>query len=91
MVLIRAKISPVEMFVSQSFPIECNGRDSRGSEILSEPMQVSVNIYKSPSSSMISSKVTCPYNGGAHGGNCYASQNKDALCPYAFDIPHCLE
>jgi len=91
MVLIRAKISPVEMFVSQDFPIECKGRDSRGSEILSEPIQVSVNIYKSPGSSMISSKVTCPYNGGAHGGNCSASSNKGVICPYAFDIPHSLE
>lgn len=57
----------VEEFVEQNFPIECKGRDSKGEEVLDEPVKVIVNIHKSPGISNISSEVKCQYNSGGHG------------------------
>lgn len=85
------KMMGVEKFVEQNFPIECKGRDSRGNEVLSEPVKVVVNIHKSPGSNDISSNVRCQYNSGGHGQKCDASGSDNAGCPYAFDLPYALE
>jgi len=55
----------VEDYVEQIFPIQCRGRDEQGKEVLKEPIDVKVKIYKSPGISMICSDVlSCQYNTG---------------------------
>lgn len=86
-----------EGYVEQIFPIKCKGRDICMDEILDEPVDVKLKIYKSPGSNSISSIVDCPHNTGGHGQRCKASHpNKDKvgngiICPYSFDIPYALE
>ena len=84
----------VEDYVEQIFPIQCRGRDEQGKEVLKEPIDVKVKIYKSPGISMICSDVSsCQYNTGGHGQRCKASHpDKDKVgdgvnCPYAVDLP----
>ncbi len=81
----------IDDYVEQDFPIECKGRSPSGNEVLREAIEVKVKIYKRPGSSIISSEVQCPYNTGAHGEECRASNLHDAGCPYAFDLPYDLE
>ena len=86
----------VDDFVEQKFPIECSGRDSTGSFVLKEPVNVTVEIYKIPGSDIISSNVDCPYNTGGHGERCKASHpdvdkvGEGIRCPYSFDLPYAL-
>jgi len=77
----------INKFVTQTYPVECKGRDPSGREILSEPLKVKVIITKSSGSNMISSEVECPYNTGGHGQRCKMG-GKDVVCPYSFDIPY---
>jgi len=84
----------VEDYVEQIFPIQCRGRDEQGGEVLEEPIDVKVRIYKSPGCSVISSIVVgCPYNAGAHGERCKAAHpgmpmpGKEIVCVYSFDHP----
>ncbi len=88
----------VDDYVTQTYPVECKGRDENGSEVLDEALDVEVKIYKSPGSSMISSNVDdCPYSAGAHGQRCKASHpNQDKIgkginCSYSFNIPYAPE
>ncbi len=91
----------LDLYVVQTFPVQCRGRGVRGQELFSPPVDVVVNIYKSPGSNIISSKVECPYNRGSHGEYCGALSkitlgekrrmiNESVLyvpCAYAFDVP----
>ncbi len=97
----------LDKYVTQTFSVECKGRDINGNDFFSDGIRVDVTISKSPGSSTISSNVTCPYNTGAHGQRCKASHpkiekilfekgmdpawNEDIICPYSFDIPYALE
>ena len=87
----------VNDFVTQTYPIECKGRNDVGEEVLNNAINVEVNIGKRPGSSTISSYVECEYNTGGHGQRCKASHSeKDkvgegVVCPYSFDIPYALE
>jgi hypothetical protein len=88
----------VEDYVEQNFPIKCGGRNKKGSEVLTEPIEVSIKVYKSPNSNDLSSIIDCPYNTGGHGQRCKASHPKGVdkigegvICPYSFDIPYALE
>ncbi|MAH03421.1 hypothetical protein CMI39_01395 [Candidatus Pacearchaeota archaeon] len=89
----------IDKFVTQNYPIECKGRDKLGNEVLDNPVNVEVEIHKSPGNNMISSDVgECVYNTGGHGERCKASHpNVDKVgeesvgCPYSFDIPYVLE
>lgn len=87
----------IDNYVTQTYPIECKGRDSFGNEVLGIPVEVKVEIFKSPRSKMISSNAECPYNTGEHGQRCKAAHpNADKPlcsieCPYSFDIPYTLE
>ena len=87
----------LSQYVEQTFPIQCKGRNSGGSEVLEKPVEVKVKIHKSPGSNDISSIVECPYNTGGHGQRCDASHpkvdkiNEGVGCPYSFDIPYALE
>ena len=84
-------------YVEQTFPIQCKGRNNKGLEVLSVPVDVIVEIHVSPGSNTISSTVKCPYNTGGHGQRCKASHpNVDKVgdgvgCPYSFDIPYALK
>ncbi len=91
---------PIDKYVQQVFPIECMGRDINGNEVLAEPVEVKVRIYKFLGNNTISSEVECPYNTGGHRQRCKASHPKiDKIllvgegvgCPYSFDIPYALE
>ena len=87
----------IDEYVTQTYPIECKGRNEIWDEVLDIPVSVKVEIHKSPRSNMISSNVECPYNTGGHGQRCKASHPKvDKVgegvgCPYSFDIPYALE
>src|SRR3989344_7912872 len=87
----------LNQYIEQTFPIQCKGRDSLGSEVFQEPVDVKVKIHKSPGSNMISSNVECPYNTGGHGQRCKASHpeidkvGEGVGCPYSFDVPYALE
>ena len=91
------KIMAIDDYVTQTYPIECKGRNKVGDEVLDVPVSVNVRIHKSPGSSMISSRVECPYNTGGHGQRCKASHRdfdkvgEGIGCPYSFDIPYALE
>ena len=84
-------------YIEQTFPIQCKGRNSKGLEVLQEPVNVEVKIYKSPGSNIISNIVRCFYNTGSHGERCKASHptvdkvGEGIICPYSFDIPYALE
>jgi hypothetical protein len=83
--------------VTQTYPIECKGRDDLGAVVLATPVPAKVVISQRVGSNMISSIVKCPYNTGAHGERCKAShpdsdkEGAGVLCPYSFDIPYALE
>ncbi|MBS3107835.1 hypothetical protein J4468_02860 [Candidatus Woesearchaeota archaeon] len=87
----------IDEYVTQTYPIECKGRNEVGDEVLDTPVSVKVKIDKSMGSNMISSNVECPYNTGGHGQRCKASHpqvdkvGKGVGCPYSFDIPYALE
>lgn len=87
----------IDEFVTQTYPIECKGRDEVGDEVLDAPVSVKVEIHKSPGSNMISSNVECLYNTGGHGQRCKAYYpivdkiGKGVGCPYSFDIPYAFE
>lgn len=88
----------INNYIKQIFPIQCKGRDFSGNEVLTEPVEVEVKVYKSPGSSTISSEVKCPYNTGGHGQRCNIfyltgvdKTKKDIFCPYAFDVPYTFE
>jgi hypothetical protein len=87
----------VDDYVKQSFPILCKGRNPRMEECLAKAVNASVEVYKSPGSSMISTQVHCPHNTGGHGQRCKASHPKKdkvgegVVCPYSLDIPYAIE
>ncbi|MBS3078656.1 hypothetical protein J4218_00900 [Candidatus Pacearchaeota archaeon] len=80
------------MTIEQTFQIQCKGRSSSDRlDILEQPVDVRVRIYQREGSNMISSDVSCPYNTGAHGDRCSAGNERDSICPYAWDIPYALD
>ncbi|HLC81273.1 MAG TPA: hypothetical protein VJH68_01325 [Candidatus Nanoarchaeia archaeon] len=87
----------IDGYVTQTYPIECKGRNEVGDEVLDTPVSVKVEIHKSSGSNMISSNAECPYNTGGHGQRCKASHpdvdkiGEGVGCPYNFDIPYALE
>ena len=88
----------IDKYVTQTYPIECKGRNRFGAEVLDNPMNVEIEIHKSAGSNMISSNVNkCAYNTGRHGQRCKASHPaidkiaEGVRCPYSFDIPHAFE
>ena len=86
--------SEVEEHIEQTYPIHCKGRNSKGEEVLTKPLEVNVRIDKSPGSNTISSTVDCKYNTGSHGERCKASHPKvgeGASCPYSFDTPYAFD
>jgi hypothetical protein len=84
-------------FISQTFSVECRGRDIIGSEVLIEPEEVDVRISQSPDCNTISSSVRCQYNTGGHGERCKASHpgvdkvDEGVRCPYSFDVPQVFD
>ena len=88
-------IDSIDKYVTQIYHVECKGRDSDRKEVLANPENVKVEIYKKKNSNMISSIVECPYSVGAHGHGCRASHPEnykgDILCPYSFDLPYALD
>ena len=87
----------IDKYITQTFPIECKGRNELGDEVLDTPVNVKINIHKRPGSNTISSDVECPYNAGGHGQRCKASHpetykvGEGVRCPYSFDIPYAFE
>lgn len=91
----------IDAYIETTFPVQCKGRDKDMKEVLKEPVEVKVKVYKSPGSNMISSIVECPYNIGGHGQRygqrCKAShpgvdwKGKGISCVYSFDLPYALE
>lgn len=87
----------LDLYVEQTFSVQCHGRGLTTDELFSPPIDVTVKIYKIPGSNTISSEVNCPYNRGGHGEYCGAIEaiNVDkerALamhipCAYAFELP----
>ena len=87
----------LDEYVTQTYPIECKGRNEAGDEVLDAPVDVEVEIHKRLGSDIISSNVECPYNVGGHGQRCKASHpevykvGEGVACPYSLDIPYALE
>ncbi|MDP3639786.1 MAG: hypothetical protein Q8R53_01110 [Nanoarchaeota archaeon] len=89
----------LDEYITQTYPVECKGRNKVGDEVLDHSVSVKVQIYESPKSNMISSNVECPHNTGGHGQRCKASHpevdkvgdGKGVRCPYSFDIPYAFE
>ena len=90
-------VESLDKYVTQKYPIECKGRNLLRKDVLSEPVRVLVEIFKSPDSNTISSNVECPYNIGGHGDRCKASHPEvdkkevGVSCPYSFDIPYAID
>nr|MBA4404957.1 hypothetical protein [Nanoarchaeum sp.] len=87
----------IDEFVTQTYPIECKGRNARGKEVLRNPIQVDIEIYKNPGSNYILSKVNkCPHNTN-DGERCKASHPLEdnprlaIMCPYVFRIPYAID
>ena len=87
----------IQGYVEQTYSIECKGRNEKGQEVLSSPVEVNVKILKTAHSNDLSSLVECPYNTGSHGQRCKASHpyvdkvGDGVPCPYSFDIPYAFE
>ena len=87
----------IDNYVTQTYPVECKGRNEIGDEVLATPVNVEVEIYKIRGGNLISSDVECPYNTGGHGQRCKASHpevdkvGEGVGCPYSFDIPYAIE
>ena len=87
----------IDNYVTQTYPVECKGRNKTGDEVLATPVSVKVEVYKSRGSNLILSDVECPYNTGGHGQRCKASHpevdkvGEGVGCPYSFDIPYAIE
>jgi len=87
----------IDKVVTQTYPVECKGRNEVGDEVLATPVSVTIEVYQSRGSYIISSIVQCPYNTGGHGQRCNASHpgvdkvGEGVGCPYSFDLPHALE
>ena len=83
----------IDQFVEQIFPVECRGRNPLGREVLAQPVEVKVRVYKSPGCNSITSAVDCPYNTGGHGQRCRASHpgveklGEGVFCAYIFAVP----
>ncbi|MBU1199754.1 MAG: hypothetical protein KKF46_05555 [Nanoarchaeota archaeon] len=87
----------IDAQVEAVFPIQCKGRDIDRKEVLDEPVDVKVKIYKRPGSNDLSSEVECPYIRGGHGDRCKASWAETGKhvsgigCPYSFDVPYAFD
>lgn len=80
-------------YTTQTYLIQCRGRNENGHEVLDSPTEVKLKIHQSPDSNNISSIVNCRYNTGGHGQRCKASHpdldkiGEGITCPYSFDLP----
>lgn len=87
----------INKFVTQTYPIECRGRNEIGDKVLANPVDVKVKISKGTGSNMLSSYVYCPYNTGGRGQRCKASHpdvdkvGEGIVCPYCFDVPYVFD
>jgi hypothetical protein len=89
----------IDLYVTQTYPVECKGRDEYGNEVLESPLDVKVEIHTRPGSNTISSSVDdCPHNVGGHGQRCKAShpdvykiEGHGVICHYSFDIPYAFD
>lgn len=87
-----------DKYIEQIFPIKCRGRDEARKEVLSEPVEVFVNVHQSPGvDTSISASVKCQYNTGGHGQRCKAShpyvdkKRNGVICPFSFDVPYIFD
>ena len=82
-----------EQYETGKFHVRGYGRNAEGTLALKQPVEVTIEVAKSPGTDLISLSVECPYNTGAHGGRCKASHpDTDKVgegigCIYSLDLP----